>query len=94
MFKYAREYTTWKLKSKLKDKLIQYSEEKNENLKKVDDWKHKIYIEDKCLTSRGWSKEKFEKDREQKIKWFHGQYVVSLAQEKVIKEILDLMEKI
>jgi hypothetical protein len=86
MFKIFKSYIKWKLISIIKDKLMHYSSEKHNYLQRQNEWKYKVY-DGKCGT-----KERFEKEQEEQIRWSNEQWKVNHHKGEAVLEILRIVE--
>jgi hypothetical protein len=86
MFKIFKSYIKWKLISIIKDKLMHYSSEKHNYSQRQNEWKCKVY-DGKCLT-----KERFEKEQEEQIRWSNEQWKVNHHKCEAVLEILIIVE--
>ncbi len=86
MFKIFNSYIKYKILSIIKDKLIQFLLEKYNYSKRQNEWECKIY-DGKCRT-----KEQFEKEREEQIKWSNEQWKINHYKVETILEIIEIVE--
>jgi hypothetical protein len=82
-------YFKWKLSSLIKDRIIQYTIEKNDYLQRKNEWENKKYKQNKCFDEA-----RFEKEKEEQIKWSNDQYMVSHFKYQAVLEILRIVESL
>ena len=70
----------------IKDNLMHYSSEKHNYSQRQNEWKCKVY-DGKCGT-----KEMFEKQQQEQIRWSHEQWVVNHHKGEAVLDILRIVE--